>query len=304
MANNHYTLANSKLVEEILSKKPYVERFILECPDCFLKRRQQLQLDSIKHSIEIEFVSEVSKRGIKKERKRCLTNMLKAYGYAYSNFQEQLSEDYLLNIGSLIEPNVNKCGYRQGNVMILGSRAIPPGHEKIESEMNNFLFYLNCFDNTIDKAIYSHFHIARIHPFGDGNGRSARLIQNIYLEKDKFLPITIDVNDRKEYLRLISNAAFAHNHKITELKDNGFSDYNAISRSLEKQCITLKELRYLRDVGVKMINENITKDERDFYDFLVLKLRDIFVSEFNDKSKKRLNDCCRKEFRELTKGEK
>ncbi|MFA5855741.1 MAG: Fic family protein [Candidatus Pacearchaeota archaeon] len=301
MSNNQYSLANPKLLNEIESKKPYVDRFVRDCPDCFLDRRQQLQLDSIKHSIEIELAGELTSRGIKKERKRCMENLLRANGWGHANYQDQISESYIIEIGKRVEPNVNKWGYRESGVIITGSRAIPPGCEKIESEMNNFLFFLNCFDNPIDKAVYSHFHIARIHPFGDGNGRTARLVQNLYLNKNGFLPITIDMDDRKEYLGLVSNAVLAHNDTITRFRDDACSDYNKILRGIEKPSVTLKEISYYRDLGVRLISQNLSKSERDFYDFLVIKLRDLFVQEFNQQSNKRLNDCCRKEFRELTK---
>ncbi|MEA3289765.1 MAG: Fic family protein [Campylobacterota bacterium] len=62
---------------------------------------------------------------------------------------------------------------------------------------------------SLEEAImsYTRYHLAftAIHPFFDGNGRVGRLVANIPMLKNKYLPIIIDVKKRKEYLEILSN---------------------------------------------------------------------------------------------------
>lgn len=54
--------------------------------------------------------------------------------------------------------------------------------------------------------VYTDMHIsfAAIHPFHDGNGRLARLISNLPLLKNGYLPIIINAKNRAEYIELLS----------------------------------------------------------------------------------------------------
>ncbi len=64
---------------------------------------------------------------------------------------------------------------------------------------------INSFDECV--KIYTDMHIsfASIHPFFDGNGRLTRLVANIPLLKNGFLPIIVNNEDRQEYIELLSN---------------------------------------------------------------------------------------------------
>lgn len=46
----------------------------------------------------------------------------------------------------------------------------------------------------------SHYHMVRIHPFDDGNGRGARILMNIILIKKGFPPAVIKTEQRRQYL--------------------------------------------------------------------------------------------------------
>ena len=54
--------------------------------------------------------------------------------------------------------------------------------------------------------VYTAMHVSfgAIHPFYDGNGRLARLVANLPLLKNGYLPIIIDSRDRAEYIELLS----------------------------------------------------------------------------------------------------
>ncbi len=59
---------------------------------------------------------------------------------------------------------------------------------EIENAMKNFIIWLNDGENVtsmssepIVKAILSHYYLTEIHPFGDGNGRTSRALEALFL---------------------------------------------------------------------------------------------------------------------------
>lgn len=55
-------------------------------------------------------------------------------------------------------------------------------------------------------AAYARLHLGlvHIHPFWDGNGRMARLLANLPVLRSGYLPVVIDVRDRKRYIDTLS----------------------------------------------------------------------------------------------------
>jgi len=55
-------------------------------------------------------------------------------------------------------------------------------------------------------AAYARLHLGlvHIHPFWDGNGRMARLLANLPVLRSGYLPVVIDVRDRKRYIDRLS----------------------------------------------------------------------------------------------------
>lgn len=49
-------------------------------------------------------------------------------------------------------------------------------------------------------------YYVHIHPFPDGNGRVSRMIMHDYLVRQGYLPVVMQNLERKDYLRMISNA--------------------------------------------------------------------------------------------------
>jgi len=59
-------------------------------------------------------------------------------------------------------------------------------------------------EESIKKYTRSHIGFTSIHPFFDGNGRVARLLANIPMLKNGYLPLIISVENRDEYIKLLS----------------------------------------------------------------------------------------------------
>ena len=70
--------------------------------------------------------------------------------------------------------------------------------------MNDLYKMLNLREDTILKAIEAHYKLVEIHPFIDGNGRTARLLMALILLRINIIPIIIQPRERKRYLDSIN----------------------------------------------------------------------------------------------------
>ena len=59
-------------------------------------------------------------------------------------------------------------------------------------------------NESIKRYTRSHIGFTSIHPFFDGNGRLARLLANMTMLKNNYLPLIIDNKKRKIYIELLS----------------------------------------------------------------------------------------------------
>lgn len=89
----------------------------------------------------------------------------------------------------------NAGAYRSVPVMISGSRHIPPQPYLVEPQMEQFMAAFKQKEadgvHPVLIAAYLHDELVRIHPFIDGNGRTSRLLMNLYLLKSGYTPITL-----------------------------------------------------------------------------------------------------------------
>ncbi|MBL4671275.1 MAG: Fic family protein [Arenicella sp.] len=67
----------------------------------------------------------------------------------------------------------------------------------------------------------------KIHPFADGNGRTARLLMNLDLLKSGFQPVIFKAADRFSYYEALDKAH----------TKNDYSDFLDLSCQLEKEAL-------------------------------------------------------------------
>ena len=92
---------------------------------------------------------------------------------------------------------------------IAGSPVAFPNPAKIPDLMERFGAWLAVAPLDSASAFEAHFRLTAIHPFGDGNGRTARLLMNLMLIRGGFPPIAVRPEDRKLYLDALERGSLA-----------------------------------------------------------------------------------------------
>ncbi len=92
---------------------------------------------------------------------------------------------------------------------IAGSPVIFPNPAKIPQLMEEFGAWLTTAPLDPASAFDAHFRLTAIHPFGDGNGRAARLLMNVMLIRGGYPPIAVRPEDRKAYLDALELGSLA-----------------------------------------------------------------------------------------------
>ncbi|PIS40361.1 MAG: cell filamentation protein Fic [Candidatus Nealsonbacteria bacterium CG08_land_8_20_14_0_20_36_22] len=153
--------------------------------------------------------------------------------------KQTISEYFLRNLHKLIMQETDKewAGkYRNSNVIIVGADHIPPDAIDIPNEMEKLRKWMEQNKrklHIIELAALIHHKLVNIHPFFDGNGRTARLVMNLLLMQEGYPLAIVLKNDRKKYYRFLNQAD----------KGNLIPFVNFIAQSLEHSLdIYLKSL--------------------------------------------------------------
>ncbi len=125
--------------------------------------------------------------------------------------QNNISERLIRSIHQIVvqETEKEQAGkYRNANVFIMGAKHTPPDAYEVPKLMTNLLVWLknNSKMPIVELAALFHHKLVQIHPFFDGNGRTARLAMNLILMRAGY-PLTIILkNDRKKYYGVLAKA--------------------------------------------------------------------------------------------------
>lgn len=114
-----------------------------------------------------------------------------------------LDEEMLKDIHALLMENIMDGGvYRNVEVRITGAGFRPPAPQEMFQQMRWFFADMPRQReklNAIEWAAWTHAELVRIHPFPDGNGRTARMLMNLQLLTEGFQPISIAKEERLAY---------------------------------------------------------------------------------------------------------
>jgi Fic family protein len=141
--------------------------------------------------------------------------------------QEALSEHVIRSLHQLVLKNIDDTNagvYRRNNVTIAGAEHVPPDFVQVPQLMQEWLAWLKQQERSlhpVERAARVHADFVKIHPFVDGNGRTARLLMNLELLKHGFPPAVLPKERRLEYYEALD---YAHTQGV----------YDSFFRMIEK----------------------------------------------------------------------
>ncbi len=129
-------------------------------------------------------------------------------------FKEDLTEEFLLKVHEIYfkETKPYIAGkYKTAQNRITGSafETTPPKfvptdmklyfkeYEKLKKELH-----------PLELAAWAHWKLVRIHPFQDGNGRTARIIMNFVLHKNGYAMIDIKTKEKQQYFNALEKCHY------------------------------------------------------------------------------------------------
>ncbi|RYZ19982.1 MAG: Fic family protein [Chitinophagaceae bacterium] len=110
----------------------------------------------------------------------------------------------------LIQPQ-NLAGYRTGPVYIRGSRHTPLNPEAVRDAMPVFFELLEAEPDPAVRIVLGHFLFVYIHPYSDGNGRTARFLMNLMIAGSGHPWTVIPVQSRATYMSALEKASVEQN---------------------------------------------------------------------------------------------
>lgn len=132
-------------------------------------------LEAINHKEAIEFIREVS-----------------------ADRNESINRRLILQIHSIVLRGIDRKNagiFRNVPVLISGSKHVPPQPYIIEKQIEDFISQYQEMENNgihpVRIAAFLHDELVRIHPFIDGNGRTSRLLMNLYLLRHGYAIISL-----------------------------------------------------------------------------------------------------------------
>jgi Fic family protein len=100
---------------------------------------------------------------------------------------------------------------REQPVYIRGSLHVPPNYAKVPKLVDEMLARVTnaANEHPVGTASVLHFDLLTVHPFVDGNGRTARLLQNLYLIREGFVPVLIGPEEKSRYFDVLQRSQIA-----------------------------------------------------------------------------------------------
>ncbi len=141
-------------------------------------------------------------------------NMLEAIKFVESH-KEDLSEAFIKNIHAIVQKNIDMetLGVYKRVPNYIGNH-LPTHPIFVGQKMRNMLAWYHKNKNKFspfELACIMHLKFVFIHPFTDGNGRTARLVHNFILMKNGFSSIIFSNSNKLSYYTAIN---LAHENKV------------------------------------------------------------------------------------------
>ena len=136
-------------------------------------------------------------------------NHKSAMEYVFFKIHNNISNSTIENINDIINGNIKKfflpdCGKKLNINLFLNME----DYENFEKNKRNYLMWDYFYDGTdifrrlAEKCIL----FEKRHPFKEGNGRTGRILINYELIQNNIVPIVIEKENKKEYLKFLEGA--------------------------------------------------------------------------------------------------
>ena len=164
-----------------------------------------------------------------------------------------------------IDDNNAGC-YRNVRVRISGSVIVLPSPQKVPDLMAGLINWLSCEHKMHPVALAgeAHYRLVSIHPFIDGNGRTARLLMNLILMMSGYPPALIRKEDRLAYINALEKAQLGgalddYNKIIIKAVNRSLDIYHNALMDKEEKSPSIAE-KYLRigELAVRVQEANST----------------------------------------------
>lgn len=150
-------------------------------------------------------------------------------------YENDITEWNIKSLHQLILKGIddNNAGkYRTGNVFISGASHIPPEHIRVPELMEKLIINYEKWQeyHPIIRSALLHGELVKIHPFIDGNGRTARLVMNMDLMKSGYVPVIIKKESRLKYYEVLDKACVTGDYTdfikfVTKLEEKMLDRY-------------------------------------------------------------------------------
>ena len=219
-------MIDSRLEKRIREKKARLDELRPLSPSILTRLNETLTLDWIYNSNAIEgntlslqetrliLESGLTIGGKSLREHFEVTNHREAINYVESLVREdeettpyQICQIHALVLRGIDDENAGQ--YRKTPVRIAGASHTPPDSwevARLMDEWGSWLMQAQTKDDMIILAALAHHRLVKIHPFVDGNGRTARLAMNLLLIKERYPPSVIEQIYRRQYYSVLAQA--------------------------------------------------------------------------------------------------
>lgn len=134
---------------------------------------------------------------------------------------EPLTERHLLDVHGAVMVDIDDRAagrFRSNRVLISGTGYVPPGSHRFDVLIPALLAIANQKQvHPVLQAAELHYNLVAVHPFDDGNGRTARLLMNYHLLKSNYPLAIIEIGRRGDYLAALDEANHGRLEPFTAL---------------------------------------------------------------------------------------
>jgi len=231
-----------RLISEIERNRGFLAS--LKLPKKFVNRlKSEIEKKEAYYSSHIEgavtsleeallYLNKPSKEDYGDESLQMIANNRSALEYIRTKKHQPFNHEIIYELHKILVKNTHKerpitvGKYRKGPIYVVNGQGQvvyegPPASQVMQM-MDSYVQWVNMADEVhpLIKAALVHLYFVHVHPFDDGNGRSARALSNLYLMNEDYQFINFlspsDYFDhhRGEYYRAIQNAE-AHGNDAT-----------------------------------------------------------------------------------------